>query len=94
MRFDRGRDFERAIPFLARAAETALQRATLRETLDYDGQRALQLLERATAIVDRPAVELRLRMMQTVALVSLQGERRAGGRGGLPTGTGGVRRGG
>ena len=72
MHFERGRDFERAIPFLARAAETALQRAALRETLDY-ATRALQLLERATAIADRPAVELRLRMMQTVALVSLQG---------------------
>ena len=33
----------------------------------------MQLLERAEAIADRPALELRLRMMQTVALVTLHG---------------------
>jgi predicted ATPase len=33
----------------------------------------LQLLERTDSIADRPAVELRLLMMQTVALVTLQG---------------------
>ncbi len=72
MHFERGQDFEQAIPFLARAAEIALQRAAHRETLDY-ATRGLQLLEGAEAIADRPALELRLRMMQTVALVMLHG---------------------
>ena len=93
MHFERGRDFERAIPFLARAAETALQRAALRETLDYanagvaaartgDGDRRSPG-RRAAAADDadrRPGL--------------VAGRRRAGGRVGLPAGAGGVRRGG
>jgi tetratricopeptide (TPR) repeat protein len=72
MHFQRGEDFDKAIPFLARAAETALQRAAHRETLDY-ANRGLELIQRTPAIADRSAVELRLRMMQTVALVTLYG---------------------
>jgi predicted ATPase len=72
MHFERGGDFEQAIPFLARAAETALQRAAHRETLDY-ASRGLQMLERVPQIADRSVLELRLRMMQTVALVTLHG---------------------
>ena len=72
MHFERGHDFEQAIPFLARAAEIALQRAAHRETLDY-ASRGLQLLDQTQAIADRPTLELRLRMMQTVALVTLHG---------------------
>jgi DNA-binding winged helix-turn-helix (wHTH) protein/predicted ATPase len=72
MHFERGHDYERAIPWLARAAETALRRAAHHETLDH-ATRGLQLLERAQGDGDRSAVELRLRMMQTVALVTLLG---------------------
>lgn len=70
MHFERGHDFARAIPFLAQAAETSLRRAAHHETLEY-ATRGLLLLERSTG--DRSAVELRLRMMQTVALVTLHG---------------------
>jgi predicted ATPase len=70
--FERGRDYEQAIRFLARAAETALQRLAHREALDY-ADRGLQLLERTGSIAGRPAVELRLRMMKVVALVTLEG---------------------
>jgi tetratricopeptide (TPR) repeat protein len=72
MHFQRGEDFARAIPFLARAAETALHRAAHREALDYTN-RGLELIERTPDITDRAAVELRVRMMQTVALVTLYG---------------------
>jgi tetratricopeptide (TPR) repeat protein len=72
MHFQRGEDFDKAIPFLARAGETALQRAAHRETLDY-ANRGLELIQRTPGIADRSAVELRLRMMQTVALVTLYG---------------------
>jgi tetratricopeptide (TPR) repeat protein len=72
MHFERGQVFSQAIPYLASAAEISLQRAAHRETLDY-ASRGLQLLERAGVIDDRPALELRLRMMQTVALVTLHG---------------------
>jgi AAA ATPase domain len=72
MHFQRGEDFEKAIPFLARAAETALQRAAHRETLDY-ANRGLELLEWTPAIAYLAPLELRLRMMQTVALVTLHG---------------------
>jgi AAA ATPase domain len=72
MHFERGHDFEQAIPFLATAAETALQRAAHRETLDV-ASRGLQLIERTQGIADRAALELRMRMMQTVALVTLHG---------------------
>jgi DNA-binding winged helix-turn-helix (wHTH) protein/predicted ATPase len=72
MHFERGHDFERAIPSLAQAAETALRRAAHHEALDY-ADRGLRLLERTTGLADRPSVELRLRMMQTVALVTLHG---------------------
>ena len=72
MHFERGHDFDRAIPFLVHAAETALRRAAHHETLEYT-TRGLRLLERSAAGPERSAVELRLRMMQTVALVTLQG---------------------
>jgi tetratricopeptide (TPR) repeat protein len=72
MHFQRGEDFEQAIPFLARAAETALQRAAHREALEY-ANRGLELIERTPGIPDQSAIELRLRMMQTVALVTLHG---------------------
>jgi predicted ATPase len=72
MHFERGRDFEQAIPFLSHAAETALRRAAHREALDY-ASRGLALLARTDGLADRPAVELELRMMQTVALVTLHG---------------------
>ena len=48
MHFQRGEDFDKAIPFLARAAETALQRAAHRETLDY-ANRGLELIQRTPA---------------------------------------------
>ncbi len=72
MHFELGDDADQAIPFLARAGEIALQRAAHRETLGY-ASRGLQLLERTPDLTDHRAIELRLRMMQTVALVSLHG---------------------
>jgi DNA-binding winged helix-turn-helix (wHTH) protein/predicted ATPase len=72
MHFERGREYERAVRHLAAAAERAMQRAAPREALAY-ATRGLDVLERAGAFTDRVAVELRLRMAQTVSMVTLHG---------------------
>jgi predicted ATPase len=72
MHFERGRDRERAIHYLAHAADTALERCAPREALDY-AERALQLLDRGEALINRAETELQLRMKQAVAMVTLWG---------------------
>jgi predicted ATPase/DNA-binding winged helix-turn-helix (wHTH) protein len=71
MHFELGRNHERAIYYLAHAADTALERCALQESVDY-AERALQLLERADAITNRAEIELQLRMKETIALVTLR----------------------
>jgi DNA-binding winged helix-turn-helix (wHTH) protein/predicted ATPase len=72
MHFERGHLLEPAIHHLARAAEAALGRSAAQEAFDYAG-RGLRLLERAEAMPDRAAMELQLRMKQTLALAATYG---------------------
>jgi DNA-binding winged helix-turn-helix (wHTH) protein/predicted ATPase len=72
MHFERGRNYGQAIHYLARAADTALQRVAHREALDY-AARGLELLAQTDAVPDRSALELELLTKQTVARFTLEG---------------------
>ena len=72
MHFEQGQDRPRALRYLLRAADNALQRSAHHEAAAL-AQRALRALEGLPATPDRDQQELRLRMILGVSLVATKG---------------------
>jgi DNA-binding winged helix-turn-helix (wHTH) protein/tetratricopeptide (TPR) repeat protein len=70
--FRLGRSYERAIPYLALAAEQAFNRSAHREAVAYL-ESALRLLQGSTPLADAPRMELRLQRMLGPALIHTRG---------------------
>ena len=72
MHFEQGQDRPRALRYLLRAADNALQRSAHHEAAAL-AQRALRALKGLPATPDRDQQELRLRMILGVSLVATKG---------------------
>jgi DNA-binding winged helix-turn-helix (wHTH) protein/predicted ATPase len=72
MHFEQGQDRVRALKYLARAAETALQRSAHHEAAAL-ARRGLRALEGLPASAERDQRELRLRMILSISLVVTKG---------------------